>query len=52
MKEFVFFSNNKNKILEINNLFINTPIKILDLRNFEKIKSPDETGLTFEENAK
>ena len=52
MKEFVFFSNNKNKILEINNLFIDTPIKILDLRKFEKIKSPDETGLTFEENAK
>ena len=52
MKEFVFFSNNKNKIFEINNLFLHSPVKILNLNNFKKIKSPNETGLTFKENAK
>ena len=52
MKEILFFFFNKNKISEISNLFIKSKIKIVNLRNFEKIKSPDETGNTFEENAK
>ena len=52
MKEIIFFSNNKNKYLEISKLFKDTPIKILSLNNFNKIKSPNENGITFKENAK
>lgn len=52
MKEIIFFSNNKNKILEIDNFFLEKYFKILNLNNFEKIQSPNETGKTFQENAK
>ena len=52
MKEIVFFSNNKNKILEISNLFNESPLIILNLNDFKKVISPQEIGLTFEENAK
>ena len=53
MKEIIFFSKNKNKYLEISKLFRDIPIKILSLNNFDKkIKSPNETGITFKENAK
>ena len=51
MAEILFFSNNKNKILEIIKLFSFFPIKLLNLNDFEKIKSPKEVGKTFEENA-
>tara|TARA_Y100000996_G_C22471949_1_gene622500 strand:+ start:119 stop:706 length:588 start_codon:yes stop_codon:yes gene_type:complete len=52
VKEVIFFSNNKNKIFEIQNMFSNLEIKLLSLNEFEKIESPNETGKTFEENAK
>ena len=52
MKEILFFSNNNNKILEISNLFLDLPIKLLNLNEFKKIKSPKENGKNFEENAK
>ena len=52
MKEIIFFSNNKNKNSEISELFKDTPIKILNLNNFNKIKSPNESGVSFKENAK
>lgn len=52
MKEIIFFSNNNSKKLEISKLLENIPIKILNLNDFDKIKSPKETGRTFEENAK
>ena len=52
MKEILFFSNNKNKIKEILLLFNKTPLKILSLNDFKKIKSPKEIGKTFEKNAK
>ncbi len=52
MKEIIFFSNNKNKYLEISKLFRDTSIKILSLNNFNKINSPNENGVTFKENAK
>ncbi len=52
MKEILFFSNNENKILEISNFFLKTKINILSLKNYNKIRSPKENGLTFEENAK
>ena len=52
MEEIIFFSNNEKKIIEISNLFLGETIKVLNLNNFSKIKSPLETGKTFEENAK
>ena len=52
VEEVLFFSNNKKKIIEISNLFLNESIKILNLNNFDKIKSPEEVGNTFRENAK
>ncbi len=52
MKEIVFFSNNQNKILEVENLFLNLPYKLLNLKNLKNINFPKETGKTFEENAK
>lgn len=52
MKEIIFFSNNKNKYLEIFNLFKDISIKILGLHDFDRIVHPNETGNTFKENAK
>ncbi len=52
LEEVLFFSNNKKKIIEISNLFLNESIKILNLNNFNKVRSPEEVGKTFEENAK
>ena len=52
LEEVLFFSNNKKKIIEISNLFLNESIKVLNLNNFDKVRSPKEVGKTFEENAK
>ena len=51
MKEIFFFSNNKNKIIEISKIFLLTSYKLLSLNDFEKTISPKETGGSFEENA-
>ena len=52
MKKIIFFSFNKNKIKEIQNLFSKTNINILGLNSFSRIKNPIENGSTFQENAK
>ena len=52
MRELLFFSKNKNKIFEIQNLLYDIETKLLDLSDFPKIQSPLEIGKTFEENAK
>ena len=52
MKELLFFSHNDYKIKEINFLFKNLNVKLLSLNDFPKIKEPEESGDTFEENAK
>ena len=52
MDELIFFSNNQNKIKEISIALAASQIKILNLNNFKKIKSPKENGQSFEENAK
>ena len=52
MKKIIFFSHNDNKIKEVKKLFEETEIIILTLHDFPKISEPDETGSTFEENAK
>ena len=52
MKEIIFFSNNKNKIIELSSLFTNSSFILLSLNNFKIIKSPKEIGKSFNENAK
>ena len=52
MKELLFFSHNKKKIIEINQIFKSSRIKIENLNSYQKIKDPKETGKTFSENAK
>ena len=52
MKEIVFFSNNQNKIKEMSNLLQDISYNVLSLNNFNKVKSPNESGTTFKENAK
>ncbi len=52
MKKIIFFSNNKSKILEVTNLFLNTPYQISNLNKYKNIVSPKETGKNFKENAK
>tara|TARA_B100000131_G_C17930239_1_gene538018 strand:+ start:134 stop:721 length:588 start_codon:yes stop_codon:yes gene_type:complete len=52
VKEIIFFSNNKNKIQEISNLFIKFNYKLLSLNDFKNTESPIENGKTFKDNAK
>ena len=52
MKEIIFFSNNKNKIQEISNLFIKFNYKLLSLNDYKNTVSPIESGRTFKDNAK
>ena len=52
MKKVIFFSHNKNKIKEVLNFFNKTNINILSLESFQNVTEINETGCTFEENAK
>tara|TARA_B100000700_G_scaffold324427_1_gene430543 strand:- start:1241 stop:1828 length:588 start_codon:yes stop_codon:yes gene_type:complete len=52
VKEIIFFSNNKNKIQEISNLFMRFNYKLLSLNDFKDTASPIENGKTFKDNAK
>ena len=52
MKNLLFFSHNIKKILEVKKIFNNKNINVKDLNFFEKIKEPNENGLSFAENAK
>ena len=52
MKNLLFFSNNHKKVLEVESIFDHKGVKIHNLRSFEKIKEPNENGLSFAENAK
>ena len=52
MVKILFFSNNKNKIDEVSKLFQNSKYTLNSLNDFDKIHSPDESGKSFEENAK
>jgi len=51
LKEVLFFSHNKKKIIEVKQIFKDSKIKVYDLNSFEKIKEPKETGDTFASNA-
>ena len=52
MNKIIFFSFNKNKTKEIQNLFSKTNINIIGLNSFSRIKNPIENGSSFQENAK
>ena len=52
MKQLLFFSNNKNKIIEIEKIFRKFDLKLLSLNDVNLREEPKENGQTFEENAK
>ena len=52
MRQLLFFSNNKNKIIEIKKIFKKFKLEILSLNDLNISNEPEETGKTFEENAK
>ena len=52
MRQLLFFSNNKNKIIEIKKIFNNFNLELLSLNDLEISEEPVEKGQTFEENAK
>ena len=52
MKNFFFFSNNKNKIIEIKKIFNKFNLELLSLNDLSINGEPNESGQTFEENAK
>ena len=52
MGQLLFFSNNKNKIIEIRKIFNKFNIELLSLNDLNISEEPEESGQTFEENAK
>ncbi len=52
MRELLFFSNNKNKVIEIKKIFKEFNLKLLSLIDLNINNEPEENGKTFEENAK
>ncbi len=52
MKEILFFSNNKDKVREINKLFKTVEIKVYYPKDFGVSYEPKELGESFAENAK
>ena len=52
MRKLLFFSNNKNKTIEIKKIFKKFKLEILSLSDLDISDEPKEGGQTFEENAK
>ncbi len=52
MRQLLFFSNNKNKIIEIKKIFNKFNLQLLSLKDVGISEEPEESGKTFEENAK
>ena len=52
MGQLLFFSNNKNKIIEIKKIFDKFNLQLLSLNDVGISDEPAEIGQTFEENAK
>ncbi|MDC3082817.1 RdgB/HAM1 family non-canonical purine NTP pyrophosphatase [Pelagibacteraceae bacterium] len=52
MRKLLFFSNNKNKTIEIKKIFKKFNLEILSLSDLNIADEPKENGRTFEENAK
>lgn len=49
--ELLIATKNKGKIVELEKLLAGLPITLRSLRDFPKVIEPEETGLTFTENA-
>ena len=52
MRKLLFFSNNKNKITEVKKIFNQCNLELISLNDLNISGEPEETGKTFEENAK
>ena len=52
MRQLFFFSNNKNKTIEIGKIFNKFNLKLITLSDLGINDEPEENGKTFEENAK
>ena len=52
MKNLLFFSHNKKKVLEVEKILRRKDIKIHNLNSYHEIKEPIENGKSFAENAK
>ena len=52
MRQLLFFSNNKNKTIEIKRIFRKFNLEILSTSDLKISDEPKENGQTFEENAK
>ena len=52
MRQILFFSNNKNKVIEIKKIFKKFNLNLLSLSDVNIDDEPKESGQTFEENAK
>ncbi len=52
MKRLLFFSNNKNKVIEIKKIFNKFNLELISLNELNISEEPEESGKTFEENAK
>lgn len=51
MFELLIATKNTGKIKEIEKLLVDLPVKIRSLQEFKNVIEPEETGLTFTENA-
>jgi len=51
LRQLLFFSNNKNKIIEIKKIFKKHNLRILSLSDLKINDEPKENGQNFEENA-
>jgi len=52
LRQILFFSNNKNKVIEIKKIFKIFNLKVLSLSDVDIDDEPKESGQTFEDNAK
>ncbi len=52
MRQLLFFSNNKNKIIEVKKIFNKFNLELISLDDINITEEPKESGQTFEENAK
>ena len=52
MRQLLFFSNNKNKIIEIKKIFNKFNLELLSLNDLNINEEVEESGKSFEENAK
>ena len=52
MRKLLFFSNNKNKVIEVKKIFNKFNLELISLNDLNINEEPKESGKTFEENAK